>query len=1085
MAVVADSGTVSVLFADVVGSTTLMRSMGDEAFEDLRSRLVLSWTHLIERHHGVMVKTLGDGLMATFGSAADALAAVVALQQHSGAHPPVRLRAGLSAGDVLWDGDDCHGTPVVEASRLCAAASPGAILCSDVVVALVRGRRSQFDLVPAGELELKGLDEPVVTYEVRWEPVVSPPDEPRPLPAPLVTQIARPFVGRDHSTMLVLEGLTRADGRCAVLVAGEPGIGKTRLMAAVASQRHGDGAAVLLGRCVEDLMVPFGPWVEALTPLMADPAAAPAVERHRSTLARLLPGLAAAHTGPPEGDQASERHRVALAIDDVLTAVSTSAPVVVVLEDLHWADEASLAVLNHLMRDGAPGQIAVLGTYRDTDVSRHTPLSATLATLRRSDRFRRVALDGLDRDGLASLVTELAGQEADDALVTALAHQTQGNPFFVTEVLRHLAEAGIYVRQGGRWEATTTLENIGLPEGVRDVVGRRLSRLPDSVTAALQVGAVMGPEFDVDVVQAVVSDLDALDAVELAAAARLVDEHPTVPGRFVFAHALVRQTLLEELSAARRTRLHWRIGVALRERFPRRLDEISFHLTEGALAGDPATAVDAALAAGAAARDRFAGEQALQHYERAGAVLDVAELDDAERRWRTLTGQAWSVGVSLSSSRMLELNLAAMALAEQQQWHDRVLEAALQCAMYNELTVQPHERLLPIFEQALERAEEPGDVARLHIARSVLLFAAMDLAGARDAALAALEVATTPDTIPEALEAHFALIYATNSGWDLSDDIARADEIDRLAVGTGPVQVLAMRTRENYRILPRLLLALRRGQRDEYLHWRALADEHFVAGNRFQFGIWDIALGLADGDLAAVERACDALETHFPDYATAAITVRSGRGEAAVWRGDPRGVELFRANPPAFGPVAPTVSISVDRLALMLQAAGVDAPVDPGLEDAVAASLDHVLHAGPSTAAAWALPSIAELSARLHRPEWAAAIVALLERRRGEYICGFTCTRLTSADLARAQALLALGRHDEAVHAASEAISLDERFRAGALACRSRLWLAHILTDRNGPGDHDLADSLYARVTDEALAMDFTTLAEEAARARR
>ena len=372
-------------------------------------------------------------------------------------------------------------------------------------------------------------------------PIVTPPQEATTgvcFPAALAAERRSPLVGRTDARRVLSEGIaSTGEERRAVLVSGEPGIGKTRLVAEVASAAHDAGATVVFGRCAEELIAPFAPWTEVLATLVdqADDALLTSpIERSGGVLARLVPALSrrfAELSVPPPADPATERRRLANAIDDLIGSVASQPPLLIVLDDLHWADEASLAVLSHVLRQGARSGLGIVGTYRDTELGRRHPLAATLAGLRRLPHVNRLSLSGLGHDELGELIASLAGQRVDDEFVTAVEAETEGNPFFVKEILRHLAETGAYEQRDGRWAATRPLSEMGLPEGVREVVGRRLSLLSDSANEVLSVAAVIGAEFDVAILRAVVdSNLDVPEAVGEAVRAGVLREVPGPPG---------------------------------------------------------------------------------------------------------------------------------------------------------------------------------------------------------------------------------------------------------------------------------------------------------------------------------------------------------------------------------------------------------------------------------------------------------------------------------------------------------------------------------------------------------------------------
>jgi len=246
------TGTATVAFTDLVASTRLRTDEGDAAADALRRHHDQALRAVVASHGGVIIKGLGDGLMVTFASSADAVSAAVDMQQavarlnRRRRLDPVAIRVGLSAGDVTWEDDDCFGEPVVEAARLCAAAAGGEILCSDVVRALAR-RRGGHEYRARGELDLKGLPEPVLAWVVPWE-VEAEPASP---PAALATRSPFAFVGREAELETIATAWARAvaGDRQALLIAGEPGVGKTRLAAEIASVAASDGGLVLTGRC--------------------------------------------------------------------------------------------------------------------------------------------------------------------------------------------------------------------------------------------------------------------------------------------------------------------------------------------------------------------------------------------------------------------------------------------------------------------------------------------------------------------------------------------------------------------------------------------------------------------------------------------------------------------------------------------------------------------------------------------------------------------------------------------------------------------------------------------------------------------
>ena len=640
------SGVAAVLFTDLVASAELMAALGDAAFAGLRNEHLARLGREVETHGGTAVKNTGDGLMATFGSSVEALAAAVGSQQaaasqSASAPVPFEIRVGLAIGEVSFEDGDVFGTPVVEAARLVDAARPGQILCTALVKAMA-GSRAPAPCTDLGPRELKGLPEPVPVCEVAWTPLAG--SAPLPLPT-FLTGVGRIFVGREDQ-MVHLRQLWKeveAGDRRVALLGGEPGVGKTRLGAELAGELHADGALVLAGRCDEDLGVPYQPFVEALHHYVTL-APEPRLGRHAGELPRLVPELRELVPNLPESlrsDPETERYRLFDAVALWLAEVSAESPVLLVLDDLQWAAKPTLLLLRHVLRCPEPARLLVVGTYRDTELVRGHPLSELLANLRRDGTLERLPLTGLDHSGVVAFVEQAAGHDLDDdglALARVVHAETEGNPLFVSELLRDLRETGAIARREGRWETTTLVDELAIPEGVREVIGQRLSRLSEPANRVLAVAAVVGPEFEPAVVE-LTSGLDeevVLSALEEATAARLLA--PGYAGRFRFPQNLVRATLYEELSDPRRVVLHRKVAEAIETVHAGRLDDyfpaLSHHFSRAAVpAAATAKAVSYTVRAGDRALAQLAHDEAVGYYRHALELIDASEEppDEAQR----------------------------------------------------------------------------------------------------------------------------------------------------------------------------------------------------------------------------------------------------------------------------------------------------------------------------------------------------------------------------------------------------------------------------------------------------------------------
>jgi class 3 adenylate cyclase/tetratricopeptide (TPR) repeat protein len=635
----AGSSVAAVLFTDLVGSTELMARLGDAAFDALRGKHFACLGTVVKSHGGVEVKNTGDGILATFTSAVDALATAVAAQQAVDRQAradevPVAMRVGLAIGETAFEGDDVFGTPVVEAARLMAAARGGQILCSALLRAMA-GSRAEVAFTEVGALELKGLPDPVIACEVAWEPALA---ESAAVPLPsVVSGAGRIFVGRDHE----LSGLAQcwkeagAGKRRLVLLGGEPGVGKTRLATALAQRLHAEGALVLAGRCDEDLGVPYQPFVEALRHY-ATHTSALRLGSHAGELPRLVPELPL--PGLPEplrSDPETERYRLFDAVAAWLGDVSLETPILLVVDDLQWAAKPTLLLLRHVLRSSEPLRLLVVATFRDTDVGRGHPLAELLADLPRLPGAERLLVRGLDVPAVVTYMEEAAGHGLDEEgieLARAVWRQTEGNGFFVAEVLRHLAESGAITERDGRWVVTAEVADLGIPEGVRAVVGRRLSRLSEEANRVLGTASVVGLEFEPLVVQTAggFPEDAVFAALEGAVVARLLVEVPGPVPRHRFAHALVRATLYEELSAARRVALHRKVAEAIESLHASDLDDhlpaLAHHYARASgRTAETAKAVEYARRAGDRALGQLAHDEAVTYYRQALELLEVAD----------------------------------------------------------------------------------------------------------------------------------------------------------------------------------------------------------------------------------------------------------------------------------------------------------------------------------------------------------------------------------------------------------------------------------------------------------------------------
>jgi DNA-binding SARP family transcriptional activator/class 3 adenylate cyclase len=703
------TGTVTLLFTDQVGSTETLQRLGDEEGERLRRAHFGLLREAAGMHGGEEVKNLGDGLMVAFVSAVDAVVCAITMQQavdraRATGELAFAVRIGLNVGEPIRDEGDYFGTPVVIAKRLCDAGAPGQILASELVRALI-GTRGGFAYRALGAVALKGVADPVPACEVIWEAST----EVRvPLPPLLAGEDRGTFVGRSDAAATLQTQWTevRERGLRVVMLAGEPGIGKTRLVTEFARTAHDDGATVLAGSCHEETHVPHHPFVQALRHYIACcPPAELAVQvtPRRAQLAAILPELEDARSpyGPTGLGAEQERFRLFEAVSSLLGDAAHLRPLVLFLDDLHWADQSSLLLLRHLARSAKGAPLMVLGTYRPVEVGEEHPLADALAELRRSRTVERLALSGLGEGEVAELIAGRTGLKAPSEFVRRVAERSEGNPFFIEELLHD-------VDAQSDWDVAAG----GVPDSVRDLLLRRLRGMGDDCRQALSVAAVAGREFELDVLERVLEHpRDRLiDLVEEAIGADVLVEPAQSVGRLSFSHALFRETIYEQLSATRKAAIHGRIAAAIEETPTDRPDEragtLAYHYRA---AGELRKAFDYHRRAATAAERVHAQETALENLDGAivaGEMLDMTAA--TEQAIRDLyRARAWTFRLLGEPERALaDLE---HALEGARAAGDQATEMHVRNALGTHWHVLDPRASRRFHEQALGIAEELGD----------------------------------------------------------------------------------------------------------------------------------------------------------------------------------------------------------------------------------------------------------------------------------------------------------------------------------------------------------------------------------------
>ncbi len=636
-----DEAPVTILFTDVEGSTDLRTRRGDAAAHEILREHEDLVRACVGEHGGREVKALGDGFMVVFASVRRALGCAIAIQQTvdeqtwKAPGSGVRVRIGVNTGEVVDEGGDIYGQAVNAAARIAARAQGGEILVSEVTRQLA-GSGPELTFRDRGRVRLKGFPDRWHLYGLSWEPK----HRPGPLPAPAGRT---PYVGREveqAELRHLLDQAIRGVGGL-VMIGGEPGVGKTRLADELAAEAQGREMQVFVGHSYEiEGAAPYVAFIEILESAL-DRAPSPqafrqALGEEAAEVAKLLPKLRRLCPDiPPALELPAEQERRLLfnSIREVIARTAQRRPLLLVLDDLQWADDPTLLLVEHLAERLAELPVLVVATYRDTEVDVGRPLAKTFEDLRRRQLARWITLRRLPEEVVARMIGALSGQEAPAVLVRGLFAETEGNPFFLEEVYRYLAEEDRLFDAEGRFRSSLVIGELDVPAGVRLVVGRRLQRLGEEARRVLAAAAVVGRAFSVELLEAMEEiDTDTLlDAVEDAERARLIvpARDPSGEDRFIFAHELIRQTLVADLSLTRRRRLHAHAANAMERHYAASLDQhaaaISHHLLETGPAGDRERIFRYLAMAGRWAMEAAAFEDALEHFERAATLQDAAQ----------------------------------------------------------------------------------------------------------------------------------------------------------------------------------------------------------------------------------------------------------------------------------------------------------------------------------------------------------------------------------------------------------------------------------------------------------------------------
>lgn len=706
-----ETSTATVLFTDVVGSVDLRQRHGEKDAHAILGELEKIVRAEIAQHAGQEIKTSGDSFMVGFESARKAVECAIAIQRSLGAynraHPrqAVRVRIGIHTGEVIRSGHDLLGSSVDAAARIMARAQGEQVLVSDILKSVL-GAARDIAFKDHKRVRLKGFTERWRLWEVQWRQDAESAAE-REAPEHGRT----PYVGRaeERQALRRLVDRTVAGGGGVALIAGEAGLGKTRLVDETVREARSMGMFAVRGHCRDmDGAAPYLPFVEAIEyglTVTARDVFRSAMGDAGPEIARFVPRVRAAfpELPPPLAlptDQA--RHYMFESVCDFFARAAAIQPMLVVLEDLHWADESTVQMLESVARRSTRSAFLVLGTYRDVDLDRGHPMLRAIEQLSRLPGGMRLALKRLGPEEVREILASLAGKAPPERLVQLVFSETEGVPFFVEEVYRHLAEERRLMDAAGNWLPQVEIGEIEVPETVRLVLGRRIDRIGERAQAILAAAACIGRNFTFDFLQAV-SDAhedELLDALEAAERARLVIAEEGRQPRFTFAHEQIRQTLLGRLSFLRRQRLHLRVADAVENRYAASLDdhanELAYHLTQAGAGERAATWLHKA---GLAAAAHLATPEALASFARAAELAGPGPVRRSALRAR---GELL-LGLFRGREAAADLEIAMREAADQKAAGEE-MEALLRLGRAYYVVGLDHRPAITQSLEALERA---------------------------------------------------------------------------------------------------------------------------------------------------------------------------------------------------------------------------------------------------------------------------------------------------------------------------------------------------------------------------------------------
>ena len=900
------------------------------------------------------------------------------------------------------------------------------------------------------------------------------------------------FVGREREMDELRAGLEDAlsgRGRLFMLV-GEPGIGKTRTAEELITYARLRKAQALWGRCYEGEGAPaYWPWVQAIRSYVhdGDPKAllsemgsgAAIIAQVVSEVRDRLPGLPV----PPSLGPEQARFRLFDSITTFLKNAGHAQPLVLVLDDLHWADKPSLLLLQFLAREMRGARLLVIGTYRDIDLRRQHPLSQTLGELSREQLSQRIVLRGLTQHDVARFIEVTAGLEPPEALVAAVYKETEGNPFFVNEVVRLLVA-------DGRLQHPETVKSwsVSIPQGVREVVGRRLDHVSAECNRVLSLASVIGREFGLDALERVagIAGDRLLEVIEEAEAARVLVEVPRAMGRYSFSHALIRETLYEELSTTRRVRLHRQVGEALEALYgahpEAHLAELAYHFFEAAQGGDVDRAITYAVRAGDRAAATMAHEEAARHYEIALQAMDLREGSDEARcaLLLTLADTLWRAG---EYDRAKEISLRAAEIARKFGAPEQLARAALGFAgrlpMFAAMIRD--ETLVALLEEALGALGEGDSALRaLVLGRLAEEITLSDPYERREAlcgkAVAMARRLGDPAVLAAVLRYTHWTLWAPGN---LDERLALADEVLDLAEQAGDRGMLC--EARLFRLWNFLELGDVSGAQREFDVCSRLAEELRQPYLRWVVAILRVLLAFVQGHLAEVEALSQqALQMGQEAQNQNAALAFGIHTMAALWeRGQ---TQELASMLPAAAEGYPTIAHNLRCMQVLLYR-------DLGHASDARTEFERLAAHGFSDMPrniGWlfGIAFLAEACASLGDGARASTLYELLRPFADRNVTIGAVIAFGSVSRYLALLAVTMGRREEAARHFEDALAMNARMGTRQALARTQTEYADLLLTRGEPGDRTKALDLLRNALDTAQELGMKLVVERAIAAK-